>query len=596
MVGDLMQHREQLDAAYNPATNSYDYSDCFQAIQPILNLGDLTIGNLETTLAGTEYSQYRGWPRFNSPDEFALALKRAGFNLLITANNHSVDHFGHGMERTIKVLDSFGIDHTGTFLNQESRDLTYPYIVNEKGFRIAVLAYTDIVNILPVPAPYILNRAFEDQIKADLEKAKEMEPDFIITYMHWGNEYKNYPSSRQRILAEFLYDNGADFVVGAHPHVVQTIDKRGYLGPVKNNPGLIVYSLGNFISDFSGKYTQGGLIFEIVLERTGNGDVAIQDYGFLPTWVDREEAERYVILPVSEIEADRITYALADVDRTKLELHGANTRLQLNNGSYEIQYYLSDETLADFEEHLQIAERRVTKATLTHDPPIAADPLAVSEIESEEIDPEFTGEPVEMQIAAEEEQRPNEEILGYDNKGNPIYRQKRFLKIEQVRTPPEPIAMDVMREFRPIGQIGLDGKKIYMSNDQLYQPSYEADAGVPPPKGYYDDMIVAVPAKERSIDTVMLPLPTSTPKIFDTIYRVQFMAANKKIDVNTAVNTHLQGYEVVKENGFFKYVLGETPSLEEIKRTCANVRAGGNKDAFIVMYVQGERIKNIFEL
>lgn len=591
-----MQHSEQLAAAYNEATGTYEYDECFQYIQPILSQGDLTIGNLETTLAGTEKSQYRGWPRFNSPDAFAATLKRAGFDVLITANNHAADHFAHGINRTIDALDSLEITHVGTYKNEEDRKARYPLVYEKDRFRVGILAYTDLLNILPVPAPYIINRSFENQIKADLEEVKGMDVDFTLVYMHWGNEYKIRPSASQRSLAAFCYDHGADFVIGTHPHVVQPIEKRGYLGPVKNNPGLVVYSLGNFISDFSGKHTQGGMLFELMLKKDSlTEEVSLLSYGFIPTWVKREEAKYYSVLPVSEIETGRITANLNDDDIDEIIQYGLDTRLRLEEGSFEVQYQLSNEIVADFEEHIQIQERRITKPSLANDTPIDSELLATSELPKDETNADLVGAPIEMS------ERPESEIIGYDKKGNAIYKDgKEYLNVKQKNAEPgklEVLNIHPFRTFDPLPDMELARKKVYYQDRHLYFAGYEADAGVPPPKGYYDTIVrPQMPPKPSKGKVIYAEADKKTPKNLDTLYRVQFMASNQRVMVNTAIYDHLQGYKVLEEDSFFKYVIGESGSIEEIKELCRQVRQEGHSKAFIVLYVLGERIRNIFEL
>jgi poly-gamma-glutamate synthesis protein (capsule biosynthesis protein) len=603
LAGDLMQHREQLSAAKNPATGAYDYDECFTYIQPILAQGDLTIGNLETVLAGTENEQYRGWPRFNSPDEFALSLKRAGFNLLVTANNHSADQFGYGINRTIDVLDSFDIDHVGTYKNEADRKEKFPYYYEDKGIKVAVLAYTDILNILPVPEPYVINRAFKDDIEADIAEAKAKGADFIMVYMHWGVEYKRYPSGTQRSLGEFIYDAGADFVIGSHPHVVQTIEKRGYLGPVKNNPGLVVYSLGNFISDFSGKNTQGGMLFELLLHKDPvSGDVSLESYGFIPTWVKRVEAESYTVLPVSEVETGRVTVSsLTDDDIDGLIQYGLDMRMHLETGSFEVQYELSDEIVAEFEESIQIKERRVTKPSLAHDPPLDADPLATTAVASIEEEAAVIGLPADVDAPAPDDlknRRADEDIIGYNKKGYPVYEEEAaYVNMKDIEIKPTKVDLELMSSIGRNEAQQLMGKKLYFSAQHLYFAGFEPDAGVPAPKGYYDDYVVAkMPEDKSSGRVIYAELEKNKPKILDTLYRVQFMAANMKVEVNTATNAHLQGYKILQEDGYYKYVVGETGSLSEIKQVCGKVRSGGHKDAFVVMYVQGERIRNIFDI
>ena len=138
-VGDIMQHDSNIAAAYNPVTGKYDYSACFEYVAPILKSADLAIGNLELTLAG---KPYKGYPQFSAPNELAYELKQVGFDVLVTANNHSVDRGKKGIERTIDVLDTLSMIHTGTFKDSAARANTYPLLIDKNGFRLSLLNYT----------------------------------------------------------------------------------------------------------------------------------------------------------------------------------------------------------------------------------------------------------------------------------------------------------------------------------------------------------------------------------------------------------------------------------------------------------------------
>jgi poly-gamma-glutamate capsule biosynthesis protein CapA/YwtB (metallophosphatase superfamily) len=191
-VGDIMQHDSNIAAAYNPIAKKYDYSACFEYVAPIIRSADLAIGNLELTLAG---APFKGYPQFSAPDALAVELKRTGFDVLVTANNHSVDRRRKGVERTIRVLDSLQVLHTGTFIDSAARDNTYPLIIEKNGFRLSLLNYTYGTNGIPVSKPNVVNLIDTIQIKLDLEKARTQQADAIIVFMHWGAEYQSLPNA-----------------------------------------------------------------------------------------------------------------------------------------------------------------------------------------------------------------------------------------------------------------------------------------------------------------------------------------------------------------------------------------------------------------
>lgn len=302
-IGDIMGHGGQVRSAYNEETDSYDYNHCFQYIKDEIGDADYTIANLEVTLAGPPF---KGYPQFSSPDALAVACQNAGIDVLVTANNHSCDRGGEGIVRTIDVLDSLKIMHTGTFRNQAERDENHPLIIESNCFRIAILNYTYGTNGLPFPAPTIVNLIEKDQMKKDLDLAKTKNVDKIIVVTHWGSEYKRDPSTYQIDHGKFLFENGADIIIGAHPHVLEKMvwEKRA---TDSGKDELIVYSLGNFVSNQRKPRTDGGAMIKMTLKKEGDQSY-IKDAGYILTWVylpTEDGKKKYYILPASKYESNK---------------------------------------------------------------------------------------------------------------------------------------------------------------------------------------------------------------------------------------------------------------------------------------------------
>jgi len=192
-VGDVMGHGPQIKSA--KTADGYDYTECFRYVKPMVEQADLAIANLEVTLPGKP--PYKGYPWFRSPDVLADALRGAGFDLLVTANNHSNDAGKRGVQHTIEVAQNLNFLQTGTFTDKRHHQLYYPLIVYRKGYKIAFLNYTYDTNKMPTIAPTMVNEIDEDLIQADLEKAKRMNPDYTIVVIHWGKEYQLQPSRTQ---------------------------------------------------------------------------------------------------------------------------------------------------------------------------------------------------------------------------------------------------------------------------------------------------------------------------------------------------------------------------------------------------------------
>lgn len=298
-IGDIMQHDTQLAAAYDATTGKHDYTDCFQYVKPVLEAPDLTIGNLELTLGG---SPYKGYPNFSAPDELITTLKASGIDVLVTANNHSLDRGRKGLERTIAVLDTFAIPHTGTFVDSAHRARTYPLIVEKKGFRLSLLNYTYGTNGLKVTKPNIVNYIDTAQISRDIVSAKAQQPDAIIAFFHWGDEYQSLPNRTQKLLAQHCFDRGVQLVIGAHPHVLQPAQ----WDQEKNQ--LVIYSLGNFVSGQRPRYRNGGAMLHVELEKERSDSTTttkIAKVQYELQYVHRDNRRRkFFILPVSDFEQD----------------------------------------------------------------------------------------------------------------------------------------------------------------------------------------------------------------------------------------------------------------------------------------------------
>ena len=280
-AGDVMGHGMQIKGAWRDGGDTcYNYHPSFQWVKDYLTAADIAVANLEVTLAGAPYT---GYPRFSSHRSLAFALQDAGFDVLLTANNHVLDRGKKGMERTLDILDSIGMQHTGTFRDSAEWKAQYPLIVERNHFRLAFLNYTFSTNGISVEKPNVINYIDTVQMAADLVKARELQSDYVIACIHWGEEYKNEENVMQRHWATFLARNGCHLVVGSHPHVVQPFTKI----PVCNGDSVpVAYSLGNFISNQRDRYCDGGITLELTLTKT-DGVVTLQSIGYEPFWVYR---------------------------------------------------------------------------------------------------------------------------------------------------------------------------------------------------------------------------------------------------------------------------------------------------------------------
>lgn len=264
-AGDAMQHQTQINAA-KQADGTYSYDECFDAIAPYVQDADYAVVNLEMPLGGTPYS---GYPMFCAPDSYSFALKNAGFDLMLTANNHALDRRDKGAKRTLDVLDEQGLEHVGTYRDKTDREKALPLIKDINGFKIAFLNYTYGTNGIKVQKDVVVDYIDKAKIKKDIENARSAGAEVLCVAVHWGVEYVLLPNAAQKDLANFLTEQGVDLIIGGHPHVIQPMEMRW--SKTHNKKVFLVYSLGNLISNMTTKDTRGGALAKVKLIRDENG-------------------------------------------------------------------------------------------------------------------------------------------------------------------------------------------------------------------------------------------------------------------------------------------------------------------------------------
>lgn len=343
-TGDIMFHPSQLDGAYDYATNTYNFENSFKAIKSIIEEADIAIANFEGTTAGNEVYAYQGYPLFNAPDQVLDAIKDAGFDILSTANNHSLDTRKAGIIRTIEQIKARGMDPVGTYIEKPD---TRVLIKEVKGIKFAFMSYTEIVNGLEsVLSPYdldaMVNIFNESKMIEDILYAKEQKADVIIALLHWGDEYSRIQAQRQEILADMLFREGVDLILGSHPHVIQPSQTLEYGGKTK----FVAYSMGNFLSnqrvetlvpygltEHVSKYTEDGIIIDIVIEKKGTTkEISIKNINYIPLWVYKgikeNGAAEHVVYPIM----DYIESAELDENsKARMSRSYADTMAQMNS-------------------------------------------------------------------------------------------------------------------------------------------------------------------------------------------------------------------------------------------------------------------------
>ncbi|MBQ3356923.1 MAG: CapA family protein [Oscillospiraceae bacterium] len=328
-VGDIYLSEDQIEDA-RLADGSYNFMPQFSDVYAALSKADLTIGNFEGNFAGAPYGQEHG----SYPDEFAVALNDAGFDLLQTANSFSIYNGLAGLRRTKDVIENNGMLCSGTYRDASERSDGQVTVFEFNGIRVAVLSFTKGLGGMSLPSgeEYCVDLLYTDYaddyeeideagITAAIDKAKREDPDVIIAMVHWGSENVLEVSKRQEQIADLMFHNGVDAILGSHPHLVAKVEQRTVRmddGSRKNV--LIAYSLGDFCKVSRGQtnmspilnlvFTRDAFSGETTLTGVSCSSVAVMDNG-------EEAPDRYTILDADNAIAlyegnyyDRITWDL----------------------------------------------------------------------------------------------------------------------------------------------------------------------------------------------------------------------------------------------------------------------------------------------
>ncbi len=277
-TGDILMHNTVI--ASGKQGDSYNYDHLFAPIKQLIEEGDYSSVNLESAIAGPG-TDYTGYPVFNSPDSIANALKNSGFDLAVTASNHTLDRGYQGALRTLDVLRQAGLDTTGTFKTpNEKRSFL---IKDIRGVKVGYLAYSYDTNGIPLPQdkPYFYNLLDRDKIISDIS-ALRPNVDLLVLVLHWGVEYSPYPTEQQRKLATEFFQKGADVILGSHPHVIQPMETMQINGKDK----FVIYSMGNSMGNQNGVERNSGVILKLQFTKDFNqGETNLSGVSYTPIFM-----------------------------------------------------------------------------------------------------------------------------------------------------------------------------------------------------------------------------------------------------------------------------------------------------------------------
>ncbi len=317
-MGDLLMH-EPVMRAYK-TDDGYNFDGMFSYIKPYISASDYAVINLETTLRGeTDGYKYTGYPCFNCPDDIVDGAKNAGFDMLLTANNHSYDTRLKGMQRTLQVIDEAGIARLG--VTKDTTEKNYA-VKDINGIKVGMISYTYetdnskkvALNGIPLSdeAKDLVNafsygelNDFYNKIEGELKEMKNDGAEAFVLFIHWGDEYQVKQNKNQEKIAQKMCDLGFDVIVGGHPHVVQPVDLLTSTVD-ESHKTVCLYSMGNAVSNqrrqnmnLKTGHTEDGVIFTFEFTKIDDS-VTVSDVEIVPIWVNKTSTDYYIIPMESE--------------------------------------------------------------------------------------------------------------------------------------------------------------------------------------------------------------------------------------------------------------------------------------------------------
>ena len=372
-TGDILMHINVINSG-KQEDGSYNFDSIFRYVKSYTQAADFSVANLETTLCGTDNGYgYSGNPRFNCPDAIVDSLKDAGFDLLLTANNHAADTDLVGYKRTLNTVRDKGLDTLGTYLSADERKWT---IEEVNGIKIGMVCYTysegfsqrgyPVLNYHEVAENGILNYftydklpEFYTQLQGYLDEMKAAGAEATMVYLHWGEEYKwktgEGPNANQTAMAQKLCDMGVDVIVGGHPHVVQPVDLLTSSADPEHRT-IVLYSMGNAVSNQRIKemeseptgHTEDGVLFCVTFAKYSDGNVYVDSSELIPTWVNLNSnsgSTEYNILPLEESTSSQWQAQFGLTDSQLADAHSSFDRTEalVLTGMEKVQTYFAQQ-------------------------------------------------------------------------------------------------------------------------------------------------------------------------------------------------------------------------------------------------------------
>lgn len=313
--GDLILLEDQVKRAYTD--NGYDFSPVFEYAEKYISSADFAIGVFEGPMAGETAgyttSNYDDGKEvsLNFPDEFAQAVKAAGFDLVSTANNHVLDKGVEGAVRTLDVLDKIGLDHTGSYRSASEKQNERIKLVECDGIKTAVLSYTygsnyyDDSELIDGELSYITSiitgnegeifEKLKSEVEQDFKAAEKLDPDLIVVLPHIGTQFSNEPDSNQEAWFRIFKECGADIILGDHAHAVQPALIENY-----NDKNVFsAYCPGNFANIYRENQGDTSMLVDVYIDRDTKQVIG---GSIVPLYTQSPVDGNYRALPIYEIE------------------------------------------------------------------------------------------------------------------------------------------------------------------------------------------------------------------------------------------------------------------------------------------------------
>jgi len=356
-TGDILMHMPVIN--YYSSGSSYNFDGAFSYLKEYAAKADYAIANLETTLAGLDNGyKYSGYPNFNCPDAIVDGLKNAGFDMLLTANNHSYDTRTVGLTRTQEVIADRALGYLGTQVDADALDYQ---LVEQNGITLGLMCYTYENNSDPnvkAPNDHTMSSAdaplmctfdysnlpvFYSEVEAYITEMKALGAEAVVMFIHWGNEYQTKQNSTQSAIAQKLCDLGIDVIIGGHPHVIQPVELLTSTVD-EGHKTVCLYSMGNALSNqrrqnmnLNTGHTEDGILFSVTFAKYSDGTVILESADALPLWV----TGNYRIMPLDKsVENWQTKFGVDNPTLTQMNSSFDRTTKIVGEGMAQVETYL----------------------------------------------------------------------------------------------------------------------------------------------------------------------------------------------------------------------------------------------------------------